>query len=712
MFAVGDAKQSIFSFQRADPAAFLRMREHFAEAPRPRAAIGAMFALDVSFRSTEAVLAAVDAVFARPEANDGVALDGAPIRHRAVARRPAGLVELWPPVGPLDPAAARAVGAAGRAAPDARAAGASRRGRSPRRSPAGNGDGERLAARDRRIEAGDVMVLVRRRGPFVAELVRALKERSVAVAGADRMRLTEQLAIEDMMALMQFLLLPEDDLTLATVLKGPLVGFDEDRLFELAHDRREPRAVGRAAPARGSDHPDFAAAVEFLSGLLGRADFVPPYELLAEVLGRAGGRRRMLARLGPDAADPLDELLAAALAYERRHGPSLQGFLHWLGGRRHRDQARSRSARARRGADHDGAWRQGPAGADRVPARHDASAARPCRSVAWTEDGVPLWRAHEGCGAPALEAARAAAQQRRDAEYRRLLYVAMTRAEDRLYVCGWRTRQAPPPGTWYALVQAGLADGRRRSRPSPSPPVRRRAATAGRGRGCASRRRSGRRRAATTAPAPRVRPCAATAAVEPASRPRPSRSRRGRSRRRGRRARSPRRARRSAPMQGAGFRRGLLVHRLLQALPQLAPEARAAAARRFLARPVHGLDPAQQEALLAETLAVLDDPDRGALFGPQSLAEVPVVGLRRRARDLRPHRPAGGGHRRGPDRRLQDAAARAGRRGRDPAALSRPARAYRDAVATVYPGRTVRCALLWTDGPRLMWVSASRLRGH
>ena len=125
-----------------------------------------------------------------------------------------------------------------------------------------------------------------------------------------------------------FLLLPEDDLTLASVLKGPLFGFDEEALFELAW-RRKGASLARAAPPRRATGRNSAAALD-LSDLLARADFVPPYELFAEVLGARGGRRKMLERLGPEAADPLDELLAAALAYERGHGVSLQGFLHWL----------------------------------------------------------------------------------------------------------------------------------------------------------------------------------------------------------------------------------------------------------------------------------------------------------------------------------------------------------------------------------------------
>src|SRR5262249_77541 len=152
---------------------------------------------------------------------------------------------------------------------------------------------------------GDIMVLVRRRTPFIAALVRALRDRAVPVAGVDRMRLTEQLAVEDMIALGNFLLLPEDDLTLATVLKGPLFGFDGERLFARAASG-EGR-LWRELLRRGGEHPLYAQARDTLTQLLSRADLVPPYELFAEILSARGGRRRLLARLGPEAEDALDE---------------------------------------------------------------------------------------------------------------------------------------------------------------------------------------------------------------------------------------------------------------------------------------------------------------------------------------------------------------------------------------------------------------------
>ena len=704
IFAVGDTKQSIFSFQRADPTAFLRMRTHFAARAAAAREGWRIVELEHSFRSTPAVLAAVDAVFARPQARRGVALDDAAIRHVPVRQGQAGFVELWPPVEPLEPPPLLPweppVEQQRMRAPSARLAHAIAE------TLAGwLRTGERLEARDRRIVAGDVLVLVRQRGPFVAELVRALKERDVGVAGSDRMRLVEQLAIEDMMAVMQFLLLPEDDLTLATVLKGPLVGFDEDRLFDLAHDRRE-RVLWHELRRRAAEHPDFARAAALLGGLLARADFAPPYELMAEILGAGGGRRRMLARLGPDAADPLDELLAVALAYERRHGPSLQGFLHWLAAgdievkrdldQRGRDEVRIMTVHGAKGL-------QAPI----VFLPDTMQVPRAVTRIFWTEDGVPLWRAHDGCDAPALRAAVAEAKERREAEYRRLLYVAMTRAEDRLYVCGWRGKQQAPDGNWHELVAAGLVAAGAEPFDFASSPALGSEGWTGQGRRLASPQSAAPRSDASPEPrAGRAGPLPGWSGRPPKPEPVPPRPL----------APSQPQATEPAPRSplgadaGASFRRGLLVHRLLQSLPQLPAVERRAAAARFLARPVHGLDAAEQGALLAETLAVLEDPATAFLFGPDSVAEVPVVAL-----------VAGRAISGRIDRLVVTEGAVAivdyktlrpvpASEGAIPALYLEQLRAYRAAIAAVYPGRAVRCALLWTDGPSLMWVSESRLQ--
>ncbi len=178
------------------------------------------------------------------------------------------------------------------------------------------------------------MVLVRRRTSFVEELVRACKDRGVPVAGVDRMVLTSQLSVMDLLALGRFLLLPEDDLTLATVLKSPLIGLSEEQLFDVAHGRR--RDLWSALAARADSDMLFRPARDWLKRLLAETDFIRPFELFARVLSApcpadgVSGRRAILKRLGPEAQDPLDEFLAACLAFERSHAPSLQSFLHWM----------------------------------------------------------------------------------------------------------------------------------------------------------------------------------------------------------------------------------------------------------------------------------------------------------------------------------------------------------------------------------------------
>ena len=187
------------------------------------------------------------------------------------------------------------------------------------------------------MRAGDILVLVRSRarGGFLGRAGARAEGPRVPVGGVDRMVLAEQIAVQDLLALADVLLLPEDDLTLAALLKSPLVGLDEDELFALAQPRTGTlwaRAGGASRRARRA----LGRVADWLAALMARADYATPHALFADVLGGPGpldaraGRARMLARLGPDAADPMDEFLNAALEHERAHPPSLQGFVHWL----------------------------------------------------------------------------------------------------------------------------------------------------------------------------------------------------------------------------------------------------------------------------------------------------------------------------------------------------------------------------------------------
>ncbi|MCP5366642.1 MAG: double-strand break repair helicase AddA [Hyphomicrobiales bacterium] len=694
LFVVGDEKQSIYSFQGADPDRFDDMRAHFAA--RAKAAGRPWRAVDMplSFRSGWTVLGAVDRVFDDPAARDGLGAGAGPIRHFAYRDGAAGRVELWPvetPAeeedrdpwdAPLDQVPAES--------PQARLA----------KRIAGQirrwlDDGEVLPAAGRPMEPGDIMILLRRRGAFAEQMVRALKDANIPVAGSDRMVLTEQLAVMDLLALGRFVLLPEDDLTLAEVLKGPLFGLTDDDLLALAWNRG-----GRTlwSVLRDADDPRHRAAADRLGGLLARADYAPPFEFYAGLLGRDGGRRAVLGRLGQDAADPIDEFLGLALQYEREHVPSLQGFLAWIEASEtevKRDLEQSRGV-VRVMTVHGSKGLQ--ANVVFLPDTCAAPDTRLDSKLYWDEaDDVAVWVPHRDGAVARTEALREDARARALREYRRLLYVAMTRARDRLYVCGWEGARGRAEGCWYDLVAPAVQDngtevelpgggtGWRLEHPQTAAVEPAEAVSA----------------AAAAPPPP------AWIATPPPPEPEPSRPL------------APSRPEDEPPVRapfgaddGLRFRRGRLVHRLLQHLPDMAPESRPAAARAFLARPAHGLGPDEVEATAAEVLAVLDHPDFADLFGPAGRAEVPLVGdiggvvvsgqVDRllvtddtvTIVDFKTNRP--------PPREVAAV----------PVVYLRQMATYGEALGRIYPGRRVRCLLLWTDGPRLMELPRSVLTSH
>ena len=706
IFAVGDPKQSIFSFQRADPGSFARMRQHFKRRVDDAHASWNEIPLTISFRSTGAVLEAVNAIFALPAAQDGLFTTGAWPVHEPSRIGQAGLVELWPPAMPLDAAEPLPW-----VPPTERRAGDSPRGRLAclvaERVAAMIRSGERLESRGRPVQPGDFLVLVRRRDAFVEEFVRELKQRNVPVAGVDRMVLTDQLAVMDLVAMGQFLLLPDDDLTLATVLKGPFVGIDEDDLYALAHARAG--GLWNELKERCGEAPGFARAHAVLSELLAQVDFVPPYELYADLLGRRGGRRALLERLGPDAADPIDEFLNLALAYERNHIPSLQGFLQWLGSGAveiKRDLEHATGGQVRIMTVHGAKGLQAPI----VFLPDTMQIPRQTARLLWIRDNaggvLPLWSPRTAFDDTRTGGARQDRLQLEAQEQNRLLYVALTRAEDRLYICGWHGQQTPSSDCWYHRIAAGIAglgesfafdcrtelgpegwtgSGRRLGTPQLETPQPE------------DRLRGGMQPTPTDVPpwfrtpvmpeGPATRPLTPSrpAGTEPT-------------------VRTP-----IGPDESTKFRRGLVIHRLLELLPELPQERRAEACRRFLARPVHELDAAAQQAIARETLAVLEHPTFAPLFGPGSRAEVRVVG------------ELAGAHGTmvlsGQVDRLVVTAAEVlvldYKTNRPPPAAEnevaeiylRQMAAYRAVLGQIYADRPVTCALLWTDGPRLMPLS-------
>jgi ATP-dependent helicase/nuclease subunit A len=710
VFAVGDEKQSIYSFQGADPGRFSDSRRDFAARAGAVSHPFADVRLNLSFRSTGDVLAAVDRVFADDALKARLLADPRDyVDHAAVRAGAPGAVEIWPMIVaekaeepddwtvPLDrPSldapplrlARRIADEIDRLlAPDFRL----------------EGTGRRLAPRD-------VIVLVRKRGAFVDAMNRVLKERGRPVAGHDRLRLTDHIAVADLIALGRVLLLPEDDLSLAAVLKSPLFGLDDDDLVELATGDDGRRAgLSAALTAAAAASGRWRAVAERLDRWRAAAGRMPPFELYARILAADGGRRRFAARLGSEVEDVLDEFLALAAAHDRGPAPSLVRFLAGLEAdapeiKREldetRDEIRVMTVHGAKGLEAAVVFLVDP-GAGPTHASHDPTLL--LLEVPGAPPGsapVPVW-SRGGADPSVVRTARAAHRDRAAAEYLRLLYVAMTRAADRLYVCGFSGVRGPAADGWHALVSAALV-------PEAEPLVDAAGTVIGH-----------RWRAGPAVPLPPV----AAVAAEPArpvalpewiERPPPFRAE----------------VRRLLPSAGIGDEalteepidpavaerrridrlRGSLAHRLLELLPGIAPEARRAAALRLFERRGGDLPEDEREPLLGEVERVMAEPGFAAVFGERARAEVPIVG--------RLDTASGPLEISGRIDRLVIGAEeilivdfKTDRRppAQPPTGHVEQLALYGLLLDRLYPGRRLRAAILWTALPRLDAIPPDRL---
>ena len=453
IFVVGDTKQSIFGFQRADPAKLAEMRESFQEKILFARKGFEPVELTVSFRSTPAVLDAVDWVFSQPEAAKGLIEDGGEVIHLASRKDSPGRVELWPLVMGEDAEADTSDVTATR---DSLKSSMDPHQRLAKvialHAKSLIDGGERRAKDGKPLHPGHFMVLVRRRNEFVGALVQQLKRAGIDVAGVDRLNLGEELAIQDLLAMARFVLLPQDDLNLACLLKSPLIGLDEEQLFTLAWKRKGH--LWRSLRDHAGE-PAFTAAYALLSDWLKRADYTTPFDFFAQALGPEHGRK-LLERLGREASDPIDELLARALQYQRAEAGSLQGFLRWFesgGGEIKRDLDANRRPEVRILTVHASKGLQAPIvylpDTTRVPRDGE-------RILSEAKGETRLWLPRAGDANEAARAWRSEVRRRSLDEQNRLLYVAMTRAEDRLYIGGYVNARRQDTGCWYDRIAAGL----------------------------------------------------------------------------------------------------------------------------------------------------------------------------------------------------------------------------------------------------------------
>lgn len=701
LFTVGDRKQAIFAFQGTEPKAFATARDMFHAMGEIGGQPFRQVDLVSNYRSTPAVLSVVDAWLAAGGAA-AMGLDGEEPPHRPFRDVHAGQVELWQPlpVGKALDAAAEDDGGEGEGDGSAPASDPA----SMRLAKAIAGEVQDWIANGkdgRPVAPGDIMILVRRRRDLAARIVARLQALHVPVAGVDRFALTQPLAVQDLIAAMRFAVQPLDDLNLASLLVSPLIGWTQDELYARTHKR------GRAAlweHLRATEADGTAAAMAALRHLLGMADFTTPFRFLETVLsGPIDGRRRLYARLGREARDPIDELLNQALAFENRETVSLLGFLTQVSASAAdvKRQTEARSDVVRVMTVHGSKGLQAPI-VILADATDDAGVGHRPFSVdvaGWEKlpvFAVPADERHGKLAEAHAAAALAAAQ-----EHWRLFYVAMTRAEEILVVAGVTKKadRSIPESSWHAAVDGVLA-GMGSEWEAAGPMW--------------SQRRIHRANAGKWAKKDKAAKVAASALVPPEWTHRPAPGE----------ARPPRPLAPSAlgeddvavPPQVtarvAAVERGLLLHALFERLPPVAADKRREAALRWLGLQAPALDDATRSAMVGEVLAVIDDPAHAAIFGAGSLAEVPlsavvdgmvVAGIVDRLHvtddavtviDYKTGRNA-------PE--TAEAVA---------AAYLRQMAAYRDALRVIFPGRRVDAALLYTAAPRLIVLDDALLDAH
>jgi ATP-dependent helicase/nuclease subunit A len=705
LFAVGDEKQSIYSFQGADPDQLLIQTRAYIE--RTGGALKVVPLLE-SWRSTPEVLTFVDEVFADAATHAAVrppvGMDV--IEHQAVRAEGFGAVDLWPifqdePHTPPD-----AWDAPLDAAPPETAR--KRLARRIAEEVAAIVGGQAVVDKEtsylRPATPGDVLILVRNRDALFEEIIRALKTANLPVAGADRLKLSDHVVFQDILSLCRLCLLPSDDLTVAELLRSPFCDVDEQGLYDLAYGREGSlwSTLGR----RSGERAEWRDALAFLGWAKGEAQRRSPFDFLGRMLSQLDGqgrsmRQRVLTRLGREAEDALDEVMAQTLAAEGRGVHDLERLTAAL---EHSDIQVKREL----SGDH----KDGRGGEVRVMTVHgakgleapivilpDTTGRPPANKGALlkTEAGGFLFAPRKPDDCEASAAARAWRDERRAQEELRLLYVALTRARDRLIVVGRLPAKAKgaPEASWYARIEAAYA------RPTVAEEVREIDA------GDMGVRRFG----ADPHPSPPLQLALFEAPPEPgwlrafaeneavqryASPSTYADDHRGS-------APSP-----LAETAGLGrFRRGDLVHRLLQILPDVPVAARTEGALRLLAKE-RDLTDAQRAEMAAAALGVLNDPQFAEVFGPGSRAEAAVAGSapglparlaisgrvdrmvvtpdRVLVVDFKSNRPS--------PETIEQA---------DEAYLAQMA-IYVAVLREVFKGRNVEAALVWTDGPKLMPV--------
>ena len=713
IFVVGDEKQSIFSFQGAEPSEFDRQKKRLEKQVATAEKKFHAGQLELSFRSTQDVLHAVDKVFSHPENLKGVTQSGDRPIHDAVRSNHPGEVQVWPLfvqekieeteswLDPIDkkPADDPAVLLASKIADSIK-----------------QWVGQKLAGMDEPLKFGDILVLVRKRDRFLTAFTRTMKDKGLAIAGADRLTLTDHVAIEDLLALGRVVLLPEDDLSLASVLKGVFFNIDEDTLFELAHDRGESSLYNQIIKlSMDGLHPKSGIATTILNQLerifsVGRS--VSVFDFYAHLLGKMEGRKKILSRLGLEAEDVLDSFLDEALSFTNDRNGGLETFITELTNAEpiikrevelERDEVRVLTVHSSKGLEAKVVFLVDHCGA------------------AWLEKYRPeilevenqpypngfLWLTGKDQHIQVTRESTKLISEAAEAEYRRLLYVGMTRAADRLVVCGFRGTREPTYSYWYQMVETALADTATKiideageitamrwvSKEQPAIPAKHNEQETNSAIDTSMTPEWLHKPAKADAPLPRpLTPSGAYALIDRDS------------------LNQETLKFESKPDDNSiAIQKGNATHKLFEVLPDILPENRLSLAKDYLEKTCPALSPSQRDDILKQVFNIFSDPRFESLFTGEAQAEVSLAGrldiksgsmlvtgqidrliiadTQVTILDYKTNRQVPKLAEDTPDEYITQLAL------------------YRDLVSRIYKDKTIISVLLWTQTPELMVIS-------
>lgn len=676
VFAVGDRKQSIYSFQGADPDKFDETADYFAQ----RAASEfEKVNLAVSFRSSAAVLNTVNQLFADSEVSKGVTAPEETVNHIPFRAGEFGHVEIWPLLvaekkektddynwqPPVE--MSKEISVKTRLA-------------------------RQIAAKIKELvekenlHYRDIMVLVQTRSSFVDEFIRACKNENVNISGADKLRLSEQIAVQDLISLGRFLLLNNDDLSLAEVLKSPIFGLTDDDLIKLCTGRGNAPLWSKLG-----DFPEYSQVYNDLKTLSNMLDFVRPYELFNYVLTAMNGRYKFTERMGMEVEDALDEFVNLTIAYEQEHIPGLQGFIDWIG----RSEVEVKRETEQKDTDavrlmtvHGSKGLQAPVVF--LPDTVRIKNAKNEQALLWSDD-VAYYPLNSACYDENCKNIKDRNNDKAFEEYRRLLYVALTRAEDRLYICGFAGKDGADKRSWYELCRKtlqknGIADGDIITIDEPE---------------VIAKKTDDKVFTYNEIPAPEPwineKAQSEDLLVKPYT---PSH------------LDEDKNVDSVSPLKDGGnyYRRGTIIHKLLQFLPQSAVD-KTEIINEYLDKNAADLSWTQKEQIKYEVMSLLHSPEFSEIFGSCSRAEVPIIGEVKGKNgakdriisaqldrlvilpqkimivDFKTNRPA-----------AKDLST-------TPIAYINQLQAYAELVQKIYPDKPVETYILWTNETRLMRVS-------